>query len=78
MLADRPALDEVVQFICDSPSSLSVYRIVGAYDVVCEMIFGNMKELHLFYDSLFKRSAVQDIMAQIIVNCYKGLPLVVQ
>jgi Lrp/AsnC family transcriptional regulator for asnA, asnC and gidA len=74
---DTPALDEVVEFLCESENSLSVYRIVGPYDVVCEMVFNNMNDLHKFYDNLFKRSAVQDIMAHIVVNCYKELPLVV-
>jgi DNA-binding Lrp family transcriptional regulator len=54
-----------------------VYRIVGAYDVVSEVVFNQMNELHEFYDSLFKRPAVQDIMVHIVVNCYKELPLVV-
>lgn len=74
---DTLAMDDVVQSLCESKNSLSVYRIVGAYDVVCEMVFNNMNELHRFYDNLFKRSAVQDIMAHIVVNCYKELPLVV-
>ena len=74
---DTPTLDEVVDFLCTSTHSLSVYRIVGAYDVVCEMVFDTMGELHKFYDTLFKRPAVQDIMAQIVVNCYKELPLII-
>jgi Lrp/AsnC family transcriptional regulator for asnA, asnC and gidA len=74
---DTPALDEVVEHLCESPNALSVYRIVGAYDVVCEMVFNTMGDMHKFYDELFKRSAVHDIMAHIIVNCYKTLPLLV-
>nr|NIV28512.1 hypothetical protein [Anaerolineae bacterium] len=50
---------------------LSVNRIVGAYDVVCEMVFKSMNDLHRFYDALFKQTVVRDIMAHIVVNCYK-------
>jgi Lrp/AsnC family transcriptional regulator for asnA, asnC and gidA len=74
---DTPALDELVEYLIECPNSLSVYRIVGAYDVVCEMVFDTMGELHKCYDDLFKRSAVQDIMANIVVNCYKQLPLLI-
>ena len=69
------ALDDVVKGLCDSVNTLSVYRIVGPYDVICEMVFDTMGELHRFYDDLFKRSEVQDIMAHIVVNCYKVFPL---
>ncbi len=72
-----PFLDEIVEHLCESEHSLSVYRIVGAYDIVSEVVFNQMNELHQFYDSLFKRNAVQDIMVHIVVNCYKELPLVV-
>lgn len=74
---DTPALDEVVEYLCTSENTLSVYRIVGAYDVVCEMVFNTMGDMHAFYDELFKRSVVHDIMAHIIVNCYKTLPFMV-
>lgn len=72
---DTPALDEVVEDLCDSPNAISVYRIVGAYDVVCEMVFNTMSDMHIFYDELFKRSVVRDIMAHIVVNCYKAIPM---
>jgi Lrp/AsnC family transcriptional regulator for asnA, asnC and gidA len=75
---DTPSLDEIVEVLCDSENSLSVYRIVGPYDVVCEMVFNSMNDLHKFYDDLFKKSAVHDIMAHIVVNCYKGLPLIIK
>ncbi|UCC92246.1 MAG: Lrp/AsnC family transcriptional regulator [Thermoplasmata archaeon] len=72
---DTPALDEVVDDLCSNAHALSVYRIVGAYDVVCEMVFDTMNELHRFYDDLFKRSIIRDIMAHIVVNCYKSVPI---
>ncbi len=72
---DTPALDELVEHLARSRNTLSVYRIVGPYDIICEVLFSNMAELHNFYDNLFKRSSVHDIMAHIIVNCYKFLPL---
>ncbi len=72
---DTPVLDRVVEDLCGSEHSLSVYRIIGSYDLVCEVVFNTMNELHRFYDNLFKRSEVEDIMAHIIVNCYKALPL---
>jgi Lrp/AsnC family transcriptional regulator for asnA, asnC and gidA len=74
---DTLALDEIVSYLCSSVHSLSVYRIVGTYDVVCEVVFNSMNELHTYYDALFKRSAVQDIMVNIVVNSYKSLPLVI-
>jgi Lrp/AsnC family transcriptional regulator for asnA, asnC and gidA len=72
---DTPALDQVVEDLCGSTHASSVYRIVGEYDVVCEMVFGTMNELHRFYDDLFKREVVRDIMAHIVVNCYKSIPM---
>ena len=74
---DTPAIDEIVQVLCGSEHTLSVYRVVGQYDIVCEVVFDTMAELHRFYDSLFRRTTVQDLMAYIIVNCYKSLPLLV-
>ena len=68
---DTPALDDLVDELCCSRNSLTVYRIVGAYDVVCEMVFNSMNELHRFYDDLFRKSVVRDVMAHIVVNCYK-------
>ncbi len=68
---DTPALDGLVDELCASDNSLSVNRIVGAYDVVCEMVFKSMNDLHRFYDALFKQTVVRDIMAHIVVNCYK-------
>ena len=72
---ETPSLDEVVEDLCSSPNAISVYRIVGAYDVICEMVFNTMSDMHHFYDELFKRSVVRDIMAHIVVNCYKALPM---
>ena len=72
---DTPALDELVDDLCNSEHTLSVYRIVGQYDIICEVVFDGMSELHRFYDGLFKRSAVHDIIAYIVVNCYKDLPI---
>lgn len=74
---DTPAIDEIVQVLCASEHTLSVYRIVGQYDIVSEVVFDTMAELHKFYDSLFRRTTVQDLMAYIVVNSYKSLPLLV-
>jgi DNA-binding Lrp family transcriptional regulator len=68
---DTSAIDEIVQALCESENTLSVHRIVGQYDIVTEVVFDTMGELHSFYDGFFKRSTVQDLMAYIVVNCFK-------
>jgi len=72
--ADTNKIEDVAQKLMKNKRILTLYRIIGEYDLLCEGLFLSMKELQEFVDSDLKTEGIIKAVTHVVAKGYKINP----
>ncbi|MGB9815807.1 MAG: Lrp/AsnC family transcriptional regulator [Thermoplasmata archaeon] len=71
---DQNNIEEVAQKLVKNKRVLTLYRIIGEYDLMCEGLFLSMKELQEFVDTDLKTEGILKAVTHVVAKGYKINP----
>ena len=69
---DNEHRPKAIRKLSQHPRSLAVYRVSGAHDLLCVMLFLAMDELEEFTSKYVQMEGVRDVRTEVVLNPYKG------
>ncbi len=67
---DKRYLDSLANDLMKENRLITMYRILGEYDLLCECLFMNMKELQEFVDRKLKMEGVISTVTHVVSKAY--------
>lgn len=67
---DRRYLDEIAENLMKEKRTVTLYRILGEYDLLCECLFLSMKELQEFVDEHLKMEGITSTVTHVVSKAY--------
>ncbi len=67
-------IENVAESIAKNSRIISLYRVVGEYDLLAEGLFLSMKELQEFIDTDLKREGIKQQVTHVVAKGYKSNP----
>ncbi|MVT13346.1 MAG: winged helix-turn-helix transcriptional regulator [Euryarchaeota archaeon] len=71
---DQNSIEDVAQKLIKNKRVLTLYRIIGEYDLMCEGLFLSMKELQEFVDTDLKTEGILKAVTHVVAKGYKINP----
>ncbi len=68
---DRKNIDKVAETLQKQERLLTLYRILGEYDLLCECLFLSMQELQDFVDNKLKMDGIISTVTHVVASAYK-------
>ncbi len=68
---DKRHIDKIAEELESENRLITLYRILGDYDLMCECLFLNMRELQEFEDKKLKRNEIISSVTHVISKAYK-------
>ena len=68
---DKRYIDKIAGELRDENRLITLYRILGDYDLLCECLFLNMRELQEFEDKKLKRNEILSTVTHVVSKAYK-------
>jgi Lrp/AsnC family transcriptional regulator for asnA, asnC and gidA len=68
---DKRYIDKIAEELEREDRLITLYRIIGDYDLMCECLFLNMRELQEFEDKKLKRNEILSSVTHVISKAYK-------
>ena len=68
---DKRYIDKIADELRNESRLITLYRILGDYDLLCECLFLNMRELQEFEDKKLKRNEVLSTVTHVVSKAYK-------
>ncbi len=69
---DKRYIDKIAVELRDENRLITLYRILGDYDLLCECLFLNMRELQEFEDKKLKRNEILSTVTHVVSKAYKA------
>ena len=73
-LIDPSGIEEFSRHLLKRSETCGVYRTIGEYNIVAELLFGNIDELQQFIDEFSERKEVKRFNHLIATTSYKPCP----
>lgn len=67
---DRRHIDEIANELKEENRLITLYRILGEYDLLCECLFLSMQELQEFVDERLKMEGIVSTVTHIVSKAY--------
>lgn len=67
-------VDKVASKLERHPRVITLYRILGEYDLICEALFMSMKEMQDFMDQEMKAEGIESSVTYVVAKAYKSCP----
>ncbi len=67
-------VDKVAEVLKDHPRVITLYRVLGEYDLMCEALFMSMKEMQDFMDTQMKADGIESSVTYVVAKAYKSCP----
>jgi len=64
--------ESILNYISNRPEAIEVYKISGAYPIICKLLVNSMAEMEDFVVGLKEVPGVKEIENSIIINKIKG------
>ncbi len=68
---DKRYIDDIAEELKKENRLITLYRILGDYDLLCECLFLSMRELQEFEDQKLKRNEIISSVTHVISRAYK-------
>lgn len=68
---DRKHIDEVANKLKEENRLITLYRILGDYDLLCECLFLSMQELQDFVDNKLGMEGIISSVTHVVASAYK-------
>ncbi|EDY36153.1 transcriptional regulator, AsnC family [Aciduliprofundum boonei T469] len=68
---DKRHIDEIANELMKENRLITLYRILGEYDLLCECLFLSMKELQEFTDKKLKMEGVITTVTHVVSKAYR-------
>ncbi len=68
---DKRYIDKIAEELKSENRLITLYRILGDYDLLCECLFLNMRELQEFEDKKLKRNEILSTVTHVVSKAYK-------
>lgn len=68
------SVDRVAEKLKDHPRVITLYRILGEYDLICEALFMSMKEMQDFMDKQMRSDGIESSVTYVAAKAYKSCP----
>ncbi|ADD08474.1 Lrp/AsnC family transcriptional regulator [Candidatus Aciduliprofundum boonei] len=68
---DKRHIDEIANELMKENRLITLYRILGEYDLLCECLFLSMKELQEFTDKKLKMEGVITTVTHVVSRAYR-------
>ena len=68
---DKRYIDKIAEELRNENRLITLYRILGDYDLLCECLFLNMRELQEFEDKKLKRNEILSTVTHVVSKAYK-------
>ncbi len=69
---DKRYIDKIAEELKNENRLITLYRILGDYDLLCECLFLNMRELQEFEDKKLKRNEILSTVTHVVSKAYKS------
>ncbi len=69
---DKRYIDKIADELRNENRLITLYRILGDYDLLCECLFLNMRELQEFEDKKLKRNEILSTVTHVVSKAYKA------
>ena len=69
---DKRYIDKIAEELRNENRLITLYRILGDYDLLCECLFLNMRELQEFEDKKLKRNEILSTVTHVVSKAYKA------
>ncbi len=67
-------VDKVAEALRTHPRVVTLYRVLGEYDLICEALFMSMKEMQDFMDNEMKAKGIESSVTYVVAKAYKSCP----
>ena len=67
-------VDKVANKLKGHPRVITLYRVLGEYDLMCEALFMSMKEMQDFMDKQMKADGIESSVTYVVAKAYKHCP----
>ncbi len=68
---DKRYIDKIAEELMGENRLITLYRILGDYDLLCECLFLSMRELQEFEDKKLKRNEILSTVTHVVSKAYK-------
>jgi len=68
---DKRYIDKISNELMQENRLITLYRIIGDYDLLCECLFLSMKELQEFEDKKLKRNEIISTVTHVVSKAYR-------
>ena len=69
---DKRYIDSIANELMQENRLITLYRILGDYDLLCECLFLSMRELQEFEDKKLKRNEILSTVTHVVSKAYKS------
>lgn len=67
-------VDDVANSLSTHPRVITLYRVLGEFDLICEALFMSMKEMQDFMDNEMKAKGIESSVTYVVAKSYKSCP----
>jgi Lrp/AsnC family transcriptional regulator for asnA, asnC and gidA len=71
---ENTELERIVKNLAENRRIITIYRIAGEYDLICEGLFTSMGELQRFVDKDLLMDGIKKTDTQLVMGVYKRCP----
>jgi len=68
---DRKHIDKIAKTLLEENRLITLYRILGDYDLLCECLFLSMEELQDFVDKKLEMEGIISSVTHVVASAYK-------
>lgn len=67
-------VDKIAESLKNHPRVITLYRVLGEFDLICEALFMSMKEMQDFMDNEMKTKGIESSVTYVVAKAYKPCP----